>query len=77
MQFLSSAVALIFITAFGIAVAEPCQVNTEAGKQAVEELAKTIGERGIEYVRDIHLKMTVERSVELVQSTSLTIREPG
>ena len=48
--------ALIFMAASGIAVAEPCQVNTENVKQAVTEVAKALDEHGIKYVRGNLLK---------------------
>ena len=47
----SLAIALVFMAASDIALAEPCQINTEAVKQAVLEVAKTLGEHGIDYVR--------------------------
>ncbi len=56
MQNLFLAIALVFMAASNIAVAQPCQVNTEAVKQAVTEVAKTLDEHGIEYVRDNLLK---------------------
>ncbi|MBF0562007.1 MAG: hypothetical protein HQL37_08290 [Alphaproteobacteria bacterium] len=56
MRSLSLSIALVIMAVSDIAVAEPCQINTEAVKQAVTEVAKTLDEHGIEYLRDNLLK---------------------
>ena len=71
----SLAIALVFMAASDIALAEPCQINTEAVKQAVLEVAKTLGEHGIDYVRGKLYKRMTKQSAELIWSISLTI--PG
>ncbi|MEI6560109.1 MAG: cache domain-containing protein [Rhodospirillaceae bacterium] len=48
----SLAVALVIVGASGTAATEPCQSNTEAVKNAVTVVAKTLDDHGIKYVRD-------------------------
>ena len=50
MRRLSLVTALFLINASGAALAEPCPNNTEAVKQAVEDVAKAIGEHGMDFV---------------------------
>lgn len=49
-------IALFFIIASSTALADPCQNNTESVKHAVEEIANTLDEHGIEYVKHNLLK---------------------
>lgn len=53
---LSLVIALAFMTASGLAAAEPCQSDSAAVKEAVTEVAKALDEHGLDYARQTILK---------------------